>query len=110
MILVIRTQYMENYGSHDWDGKDVCPQRWKYKGGKEYIVTGVNPNQDLEAVVDCAFSSESNDYYREYIIEWTLESDDYMSWYEKSQLEYDGVINYPESRVSWSELEQSILS
>lgn len=110
MILVIRTQYMENYGSHDWDRKGSCPQYWKMKGGREYLVTEVNPNQDLEAIVDCAFTGQSNDYFREYIIEWTVESDDYMSWHEKSQLEYDGEIIYPEPRISWSELEKSILA
>ena len=25
MMLVIDTQYMENYGAHDWDGEGECP-------------------------------------------------------------------------------------
>ena len=28
MKLVIQTQYKENYGYHDWDGKGECPQYW----------------------------------------------------------------------------------
>jgi hypothetical protein len=38
MMLVIRTQYMENYGAHDWDGQGECPQYWKAKGGSDYVV------------------------------------------------------------------------
>ena len=35
--LVIHTQFRENYGWHDWDGKGECPQHWKYKGGSTYF-------------------------------------------------------------------------
>ena len=38
MKLVIQTQFRENYGAHDWDGKGECPQYWKFKGGDTYIV------------------------------------------------------------------------
>jgi len=31
--ILIHTQYEENYGAHDWDGKGKCPQGWKTKGG-----------------------------------------------------------------------------
>ena len=41
MILVIHTQYRENYGSHDWDGKGECPQYWKFKGGSTYVVPNI---------------------------------------------------------------------
>ena len=37
--VVIATQYLENYGAHDWDGEGVCPQYWKPKGGSTYIVS-----------------------------------------------------------------------
>lgn len=110
MILVIRTQFMENYGAHDWDGKGQCPQYWKMKGGSEYMVTGVNPNQDLAAIVECRDVEQNNEYCREYILDWSLESDDYLSWFEKSQLEFDGSISCPEPRISWAELEESILA
>ena len=46
MKLVIQTQYKENYGAHDWDGKGECPQYWKFKGGDTYVVRNVN-NTDL---------------------------------------------------------------
>lgn len=41
MKLVINTQYRENYGSHDWDGKGECPQYWKFKGGSTYVVPNI---------------------------------------------------------------------
>lgn len=38
ITLVALTQIRENYGAHDWDGKDTCPDYWKMKGGDEYVV------------------------------------------------------------------------
>lgn len=104
MKLVIRTQYMENYGAHDWDGKGECPQYWKMKGGSEYMIEGVPLNIDYAEVVAAADVEKNNEYCREYILDWSLESDDYMSWFENSQLEYDGSIACPEPRIDYNEL------
>jgi hypothetical protein len=104
MMLVIRTQYMENYGAHDWDGKGECPQYWKMKGGSEYKITGVPLNIDHAEVVAAADIEKNNDYCREYILDWSVESDDYLSWFEKSQLEYDGEIACREPEIEYSEL------
>ena len=38
---------------------------------------------------------EDNQYYRRQIIGWDIVSDDFMSDFEKSQLEYEGEIRYP---------------
>jgi hypothetical protein len=46
-ILVIDTQFMENYGAHDWDGEGACPQYWKMKGGSSYKVA-VEFDKDYE--------------------------------------------------------------
>ena len=104
MMLVIRTQYMENYGAHDWDGEGECPQYWKMKGGSEYKITGVPLNIDHAEVVAAADIEKSNEYCREYILDWSVESDDYLSWFEKSQLEYDGAIACREPEIEYSEL------
>jgi hypothetical protein len=104
MKLVIRTQFMENYGAHDWDGEGSCPQYWKMKGGSEYMIEGVPLNIDYAAVVDIAGVEKSNDYCREYILDWSLEGDDYLSWFEKSQLEYDGTIACAEPRLDYCDL------
>jgi len=104
MMLVIRTQFMENYGAHDWDGEGECPQYWKMKGGSEYKVTNVPLNIDYQEVVSMANVEKNNDYVREYILDWSIEDDSYQSWFEKSQMEYDGKVVCPEPTVEYSEL------
>ena len=96
MMLVIRTQLMENYGAHDWDGEGQCPQYWKMKGGSEYKVTNVPLNIDYQEVVAMANVEKNNEYVREYILDWSIEDDSYLSWFEKSQLEYDGEVACPD--------------
>lgn len=103
-MLVIRTQFMENYGAHDWDGTGECPQYWKMKGGSEYKITDVPLNIDYQEVVSMANVETDNIGCREYILDWSIESDDYLSWFEKSQLEYDGVIACKEPTIEYSEL------
>ena len=103
-MLVIRTQFMENYGAHDWDGTGQCPQYWKMKGGSEYKITDVPLNIDYQEVVAMANVERDDDYCREYILDWSMESDDYLSWFEKSQLEYDGEITCKEPTIEYSEL------
>ncbi len=104
MMLVIRTQFMENYGAHDWDGTGECPQYWKMKGGSEYKITNVPLNIDYQEVVSMANVEKDNEYCREYILDWSMEADDYLSWFEKSQLEYDGEIACKEPTIEYSEL------
>ena len=41
MKIVIATQFQENYGAHNWNGKGQCPEHWKCKGGSTYIVSDV---------------------------------------------------------------------
>jgi hypothetical protein len=104
MMLVIRTQYMENYGAHDWDGTGACPQYWKFKGGSEYKVVGVPLNIDYAEVVAMAGVETDNDYCREYVLDWSIEGDDYLSEFEKSQLEYEGEIQFKEPVIEYAEL------
>lgn len=104
MMLVIRTQYLENYGAHDWNGQGQCPQAWKAKGGSEYKITGIPLNVDYTEIVAAADVERSNEYVREYIIDWSIESDDYMSWFEKSQLDYEGSVEFKEPEIEYSEL------
>ena len=78
-MLVIRTQFMENYGAHDWDGTGECPQYWKMKGGSEYKITDVPLNIDYQEVVSMANVETDNIGCREYILDWSIEADDYLS-------------------------------
>ena len=109
MMFVIRTQFMENYGAHDWDGKGACPQHWKFKGGSEYKITGVDPTADPEDYINLADVEHSSDYAREYVLSYSFEEDNYLSAFEKSQLEYDGEIIFPEPNLSWTEMESQVL-
>jgi hypothetical protein len=103
-MLVIRTQVYENYGAHNWDGIGKCPQYWKAKGGSDYKILNVPMNVLWEEVVSMADIEQDNDYLRESIIDWSIEPDDYLSWFEKSQLEYDGKILYKEPTMMYNEL------
>ena len=96
-MLVIRTQYLENYGT-------PTDPYWKMKGGSEYKVLGVPANVDLDEVVSCANVEQDNDYIQEYVVGYSIESEDYLSWFEKSQLEYDGEIMCPEPTIEYKEI------
>jgi len=110
MMFVIRTQFMENYGAHDWDGTGECPQYWKFKGGSEYKITGVDPTADPQDYINIA-GVEFNDIgAREYILGYSFEEDDYLSDFEKSQLKFDGEIYFCEPYISWSEMEDQVLN
>jgi len=106
MILVIDTQFQENYGAHDWDGEGACPQYWKFKGGSSYKVVGVPEGFDIDTAVGIVSPEivRDNDYCREYILGYRMEADDYLSDFERSQLEYDGVITYKEPELQFGEL------
>lgn len=106
MMLVIRTQYEENYGAHDWDGTGECPQYWKMKGGSEYKILDVPLNIDYNQLISFALTGivSNNEYCREYMIDWTMEDNDYLSWYEKSQLEYDGKVLYKEPSMMYNDV------
>ena len=110
MMFVIRTQFMENYGAHDWDGTGECPQRWKYKGGSEYKITGVDATSDPQDYINLAHVEFNDIGAREYIVNYSFEADDYMSDFERSQLEYDGEIIFPEPYLSWAEMEAQVMS
>ena len=102
MMLVISTQVHENYGAHDWDGNGTCPQYWKAKGGADYKITNIPLNIDYLSVVAMAGLEGGNDYFREEIIDWKIEGDDYLSWFEQSQLDYEGSITHKEPTIEYS--------
>ena len=108
MQLLITTQYQENYGAHDWDGEGACPQYWKFKGGQDYKYDLGKFGRSEEAITELVMAlrdqiEESNDYVRNHIIGWEVVADDYLTDFEKSQLEYDGSITYPATRLTLEE-------
>lgn len=104
MKLYIQCQYMENYGAHDWDGKGECPQYWKFKGGEDFFLPldGFNPNHEfadkrLQMIVDGVRNQVEwdNPASRQYIVGYEIVEDDFMTEFERSQLDYEGSITYP---------------
>jgi hypothetical protein len=106
MMLVIQTQDQENYGAHDWDGKGACPQYWKFKGGQEIKVTGVDIGMDMGEIIEMirADIERDDDYFRTTIVSYGMEADSYLSWFEKSQLDYEGSIAFCEPTIAYADL------
>ncbi len=96
MKLLITTQVYENYG-------DADKPYWKAKGGCDYVVKNFKGNR-RPSVADSATEAvmalrsqieQDNEYYRETIIDFRIVADDYLTEFEKSQLEYEGKILFP---------------
>jgi hypothetical protein len=105
MQLLITTQTQENYGAHDWDGVGAVPQYWKFKGGMDYKYDLGKFGRSEEAITELVMAlrgqiEEDNDYFRNTIIGWEVVSDDYLTDFERSQMEYDGHIAYPAKVLS----------
>jgi len=101
--LLITTQVYENYGAHDWDGVGECPQYWKAKGGNDYVVKKF---RDLNKVTETVMALRGqiecdNEGFRETIINFEVVANDYLTEFEKSQLEYEGSIRYPAKELAW---------
>ena len=86
MKLLITTQVYENYG-----------YRWKAKGGNDYVVLNVDPCDMIDVIIDRARNQieQDNEVFQETIIGHSLVEDDYLTEFERSQLEYEGKIAYP---------------
>ena len=99
--LLITTQVLENYGVHSWDGVGEVPQYWKAKGGDEYFIENVDQCDMIDVIVDRARAEIECDTvsYREYVVGYRLVADDYMTEFERSQLEYDGKVSCPARRL-----------
>ena len=94
--LLITTQTWENYGT------DMEPY-WKPKGGCDYVVKQF---KDVNSVTEVMMALRSqvecdNEYYREHIIGWEIVADDYLTEFEKDQLEYEGQIRFPSKELAW---------
>jgi hypothetical protein len=99
MMMVLRTQYRENYGTAE-------NPFWKNKGGQEFKVKNIPSDlteEELLEVVDLLLSQiqYENEYQVQYLLNWTLEADDYLSDFEESQLNYDGEILFKEPEIEY---------
>lgn len=96
MKAIFTTQVFENYAWRE-DGSigTGADAYFKPKGGDEYVVKNVKEDQVFEILEKVAVQIEkSNDYYQEFIVDIKIVEDDFLTEYERSQLEYDGCIVY----------------
>ena len=99
MKLFVFTQVYEN-DSGEANG------RWKSQPGDTYCVANVTyaeaanlGHTGLQALMSArvkALKIECNDeFLQEYVIDWSLEEDNYVTYDERLQLEFDGKVTYP---------------
>lgn len=95
--LLITTQVYENYG-------DADKPHWKAKGGGDYVIKNFKKfNKVTETVMAVRSQIEQdNDYFRESIIGWEVVADDYLTQFERDQMEYEGKITFPAQELAWS--------
>lgn len=106
--LLIQTQVYENYAFDD-EGRVLGGSQayWKPKGGGDYVIKNFNGfthrsiAESAEALVNQVRSQVERDdeYFQESIIGWTVVADDYLTEFERSQLEYEGKIRYPANEI-----------
>lgn len=94
--LLITTQVYENYGAHDWDGQGECPQYWKAKLGRDYVVLNIDVNR-VDELMHAVWNQveHASEYYRETILGYEVVADDYLTEFERDQLKYEGKIQFP---------------
>lgn len=100
--LLIQTQVLENYAYNE-DGTLGTGDNahWKAKGGCDYVVKNIDPNRAAEIATFCAGQVEAdNEAFREYIISWEIVADDYLTEFERDQLEFEGKIVYPAKELT----------
>ncbi|NDE66175.1 MAG: hypothetical protein EB049_05715 [Actinobacteria bacterium] len=88
--LLIVTQILENYGSE-------ANPFWKAKGSSEYVIKNFTAFTAVNAKVQSLRSEIEidNPLYSEYIVSWEVVDNDYLTDFERSQLEYEGRIDFP---------------
>jgi hypothetical protein len=97
--LLISTQVYENYA---WDengnlGTGVNAY-WKPKGGSDYVVKNFKGGDSAATIAIMSLREKiecNNDAFREHIVDWKIVADDYLTQFERDQLEFDGTIMFP---------------
>ena len=91
--LYIFTQDYENYGSEN-------DPYWKAKGGSDYFVPDFNGDEVTTLMLVRDQIECNNEYYKSSILGWEVVPNDYMTEFEKDQLEYEGSIRFPARVIS----------
>ena len=100
MMLVIQTQYMENYGYSSGT------EYWKSKGSYEYKITGVPEDANQPALFKSAMRliEYTNPMSREYVVGMVTAADNYLTFFERQQLELDGRIDFPDKVIPYDDI------
>lgn len=99
--LLIITQVYENYAWNE-DGTlgTGAEAYWKAKGGNDYVVKNIDVNRASDIVNAVTWQIEQdNTAFQETIIHWEVVADDYLTEFERSQLEYEGEIRFPAHEI-----------
>lgn len=102
--LLITTQVFENYAWRE-DGTlgTGAEAYWKAKGGNDYVVKNFKGKDVTMAVMALREQIEqANDGYMEQIVDFNIVSDDYLTEFERSQLEYEGRITFPATELQFA--------
>ncbi|MFN9904389.1 MAG: hypothetical protein ACK55Z_37570, partial [bacterium] len=105
MKVVIYTQVFENYAWNEdgsiGKGKDAY---WKAKGGDEYVVTGIWDQEEATTAVMVLREQieRADDYIIETIVDWELVDNEFLTQFERDQLEFDGKIEFPAKEITWA--------
>lgn len=91
--LYIFTQDYENYGTED-------DPYWKAKGSSDYFVEDFDGDEAMTVMLVRDQIEVNNPFFRSQILGWEVVSNDYMTEFEKSQLEYEGSIRFPTRVIS----------
>ncbi len=91
--LYIFTQNYENYGSEN-------DPYWKAKGGSDYFVYDFDGDEATTIMLVRDQIECDNPFYRSQIAGWEVVPNDYMTEFEKDQLDYEGSIRFPARVIS----------
>jgi len=83
-IFTVYTQTLENYGSHDSNGRfKEGNHYWKFKGGSTYIVEGLNRVEDAVAFIS-SIITHNTIHYKEFVCS-------YLEKYSNSEFDSDNI-------------------
>ena len=91
--LYIFTQDYDNYGTEE-------DPHWKPKGGSDYFVYDFDGDEATTIMLVRDQIEYDNPYFRSQIAGWEVVPNDYMTEFEKDQLDYEGSIRFPARVVS----------
>jgi hypothetical protein len=102
MKLLISTQVFENYAWREdgtlGTGDDAY---WKAKGGNDYVVKNFKGDPTTAVMALRSQVEQNNEGYREQIVDWQIVTNNFLTQFERDQLEYDGEITYPAKELAW---------